>query len=991
MTQGQFLGQNDFDPSVSIGNEAQSCLNVETSLNGSALRKRDGYTRIGSLPVSTSPATGATSFIDTSGNKQQVVCSDHYCSKSTNGGGFTTFLSTAGGSCMPTRWSFAQNLGNLYGANDCHDAVFQYNGTTFISLSTGAPLGSLLEATKDRLVISGVAATPSSVYYSQSGVFNNFITGILSASAYTDPIGANGDQVRALKYALGRLFIFKTNSITTCILGDQYTSKCYPVSNTIGTIDPNSVVEVPAYSAAGDSSGSGALLFRGSDNNFWRLDGGGLTPISKKILNLVKSQNSGSTQSNTQTGKTAWDAGTQFPTGSWNTTSAQPGVRNSSITFADNTTSKFQAGQQFYNIDSTTTANAIQLTSTTVQDNFSNNIVAGRLAWDQTGSPNAWSHGGTCHNISGQKCIRTYNGGDTVTVWPATQDTAGNFTLTTSSLAVSSGSLSFSWYTYGSGANANTCINSAGLSSFIYPASCWSVRLMSSAGSYYALEMIETAYNTNPHVLQVVKYVSPSTTTLTTYNYTLNNSNPGDKFTLEISTDSRFFVRVNDVYVASTTADATISPISKLNLVAFGQRASAFGSEVGYTINEFTSFYFFDYSSSGTFVSKIFDTQFSTPTFGPLSSTFSITMNNIESQTDFYIYTSTSPNNDLWAAKVASSDTVKIGISGKLARYVKYEADLYTKISTKTPNISAVGLSAATTGQLVTQCISPGSAISAWGQLSCGTSLGGNGSVVFYATSAVSCAALPATPPKSWAGGAQTNNATLGIATSSSVYIGFESLLGSATDYAQINTCTLNWQNGSATPPTWGTYDPFLNSVYWNIAINNSATANRVLKYDMNLNQWFPFGLNATALYRDSNFNSIYFGESASGFWNQYGGGVTSDNGSNINAFWISRDFGNSTYPFVDNTYTRISMVGKNEPSGSVNVTYEFNNGSTGTYTMSVSTTSTWNYVHMNQALLQASPFQFININVGNNSTTPFEIDAMAIDFTSFGWQPQNP
>src|SRR5579872_5875271 len=100
-----FGGLDDSDPTVALPNSsAQSALNVESSLLGDAIKKRPGYVNVASLTVGTSPVTGSFYFIDTSGNQQTVVCQDHNCATSTNGAAFSVFLSTAGGSCMPTRW-----------------------------------------------------------------------------------------------------------------------------------------------------------------------------------------------------------------------------------------------------------------------------------------------------------------------------------------------------------------------------------------------------------------------------------------------------------------------------------------------------------------------------------------------------------------------------------------------------------------------------------------------------------------------------------------------------------------------------------------------------------------------------------------------------------------------------------------------------------------------------------------------------------------------
>ena len=938
-----FGGLDDTNPPSELASpEAQDALNVESSLDGNAILKRSGFQRNFSLSITTSPVSGSFSFIDVNGNRQDIVCQDHNCAKSTNGSGFTVFLSTAGGACMPKRWQFVQINGKAYGANDCRDTILQYDGTTLLSPLT-MPAGAVLELTKDRLVVSDVAANPNGVYYSQSGTYTNYTTGINSVDPYIDSIGSPGDRVSALKYTLGRLYIFKTTSITTCILGDQYNSKCFPVSNTIGTNDPLALVEVP-----------GALYFRGNDRNYWRLDDSGLFLVSKRISKFVAAQTSGSVQNNTQTSQTDWQNGTQTPAASWNTSTTPGSIFPSSVTVYDNTTAAFSSGT-LTNI-STTDISGLSLTSATVQDNWSNNLVAGRLNW--TATPN-WA-------ISSNRVFCTQNdlsSGRQIDEW-----------ISTSSVTISSGSWKFNHFWTSQG--TSMC---AGISQ-----ECFEFRFTETAGgNYYAVYLAEDDTNGPPEVNAVIgikKVVGVSTVTFSQVQMGYAG-NIDHSWNISRSTDGRISIQVDGVFISSTPADSSVGSPSGVKYLCSSQNSPT--PVGGFRFhNELSSFYSYLYSPSGTAQSRIFDTAFSTPTWGPFGSTFTV-QQNVEGQVNFYTQVSTSPNSDMWDAKVASSDTLRIASAQK--RYIRYEADLVTFLSTKTPTVTGVSLAAATTGQFRTQCISPGSQISSWGLLSCAQTLAGSGSLVYYATSAVSCGALPATSPNAWT--SVGNNATLGIGVSSSVYIGFASLLGSSTDQAQVDACTLYWNNGVLAPPVWGAYDSTKNGIYWTSAINNSSTNNRVLKYDLNLDQWYPFDLQANAIRQI--LGTIYFGDSTGGYWNSYGG-VTSDNGAAINAYWKSKDVMGMS-PFVDSNFNQISMVTKNQSAGNLTMTYTMANGATGNYSVSLSTGAAAVYVHANAKLPLMSPQQFMNVKFGNNSVVPFEVDALRIDYSSLPWKSANP
>jgi len=924
----QFLGVNQNDPSVSIGNEAQDALNVESSLNGTALIKRSGYSRIASLTISTSNPTGAYSFVDTSGDKVQIVCQDHNCSKSINNAGFAVFLSTAGGTCMPTRWQFASIGGFVYAVNDCHDIPWRYDGTTRTPLPT-APLGSIIEATKDRLVISGMTADPSQVAYSQSGTPTNFTTGLNSADPYTDEMGAQGDAVRALKNALGRLYIFKTSSISSCILGDQYTSKCFLVSNSVGTSDPLSVVEVP-----------GALLFRGSDGNYWSLDQTGINIISKKLSGLVASQNGGSTQSNTQTSQADWQAGTQYGAGAWNTYSAAGSVFPTSTTFSSlgvNTT-------DWSMVDVDTTLASVSQYVSNIDGNTLDSI---------------WTvRSGTISVQSNTIVANTDNSGTTASASTPNSISTGIWSFGFQSTATASGDFEY-----------------------------WIVAQDTRTDQYtsgYALRMLQGSSAVDMVKISGGGPPSNGGTVTTIFSKSTISPYDGNYHTILVSLSTNGFAEsfLDGAFLSSGTD--TAGPI---------------------VTSHFTNFKFSGYPAGSVHASHLklngfypnqesiaYNAAFSTPTWGVYGVNLtSATASSVTFRTQIAT-AATGP----YGAFTSQTNGSVLSVSVTTAPYLRNSLVIAAPTSSFTPSISSWTLLSASTGQFVTQCIQPGTGITSWGQISCSQTTSGNGSLVFYATSAATCAGLPTVPPLTAAGAtqlgwtSQTNNSTLSISTNAAVFVAFRSLLTAATDQAQIDACTLYWNNGTASQPSWGTFDPVKNAVYWTASINNSATSNRILKYDLNLNEWYPFGISATALFRDANQNALYFGDSTGGFWNKLGG-VNSDNGSAINAYWISRDFGDQGNPFVDNNFNRISLVTKNQVSGNMTVAYSLSNAQSGSYSVSLSTNSGTTYVHSNAMLPQLSPAQFMNINLGNNSTNGFEVDALMLEYSAWPWSEQNP
>ena len=943
----RFLGLNDSDPSATIQNEAQDALNVETSPSGAALQKRRGFARSFSLTIATSPISGSYSFIDPNGNRQDIVCHDAFCAKSTNGASFSNFLSSAGVSgARVKRWSFVDLNGSLYGANDKRDPILKYDGTT-LSYPAGMPQGAVLELTRDRLVVSDIASTPNDVRYSQSGNFTSFTNGTNAVDPYTDSMGSTGDRVTGLKYSMGRLFIFKSSSINSCIVKDQYTSYCFPVSNSIGTEDHNSIIEIP-----------GAILFKAQDRNYWRLDESGLTLLSQKIGTLVRNQNAGSVQSNTQTSQADWEATVQTPGGTWDSASVAGSMIPSSFTLINQSTAQFYGG----------TLSSAGFTTSSIQfgavpSAYSLNYVPTVLPPSATPAWSDDTNGGACTSQAVSASTLTYAVANSLgAALCGSGVCAGahfqpSFNLTRNNLLLvrAAGELN--------------AVSGAAHAAFGFS------NTPTSAGEQTDIAVVRLGTGSVTYFIRGASYDIGEAITPNTFS----------TYTILITSYSvaRFWrngvFRASGTFSASPVIDGFWMGTERLGVVASGGfklyvTSYAYASNVADPGSV-------DIPTISTFTSAIFDATFTTPTAGPFTST--VTTPGASTLT-YWVRSSTS-SNALDMNNVSYTGVTPPANHLLTNRYWQYKLNLARDDYQYGPSISGVSLAGATTGEFRTQCISAGNPTTAWGLLNCGTTLVGNGSIVFYATSAVTCAALPGTRPSAWT--SVTNNTTLTVGVSSAVYIGYRSLLGSSTDQAQVDACTLYWTNGVAAPPAWGTYDSVKNAAFWTTAINNSETNNRVLKYDLNLNQWFPWSLQANAI--RSIRSTLYFGDSTGGFWNTFGG-VDADSGTAINAYWVSKDFGGGT-PFQEKTFQRISLIAKNQVTGNMTVTYTPSDGVANSYTVSLATDSDRTYVRANRSLGLLSPHQFMRVKLGNNSGTYFEVDGMGIDFFAAPWRPVNP
>jgi hypothetical protein len=264
------------------------------------------------------------------------------------------------------------------------------------------------------------------------------------------------------------------------------------------------------------------------------------------------------------------------------------------------------------------------------------------------------------------------------------------------------------------------------------------------------------------------------------------------------------------------------------------------------------------------------------------------------------------------------------------------------------------------------------------------------GNIVYYATSAVSCATLPvSTAPVNAQGAAQagwvqqTNNATVTIATNSAVFVGWRSLLGSTTDQAQVDACVLSWNEGTPAQPSWAVYDSIKNAVYWTATVDGASATNRLLKYDRNLSHWYPFDIAGQAP-RMIN-NGLYFGGASAGTWNLYGLS-DADGGAAINAYYTTKDIGGES-PFLEKDFKTLSIMSRNSGSGTMTGTWTNSIGNTGNYTISLSTGAGISYARSNFNLPKKSPQNFMRVRFGNDNSTPFEVLGIGLTWQTLPWR----
>src|SRR6185436_12501983 len=92
---GPFSGLNNQDNSATIpADKAQDLLNVDLSLGGRSVLKREGYGLANALSITTSPVHGTYIFFDATGNDVALSFNDTRMTASINGGAITVLFSS---------------------------------------------------------------------------------------------------------------------------------------------------------------------------------------------------------------------------------------------------------------------------------------------------------------------------------------------------------------------------------------------------------------------------------------------------------------------------------------------------------------------------------------------------------------------------------------------------------------------------------------------------------------------------------------------------------------------------------------------------------------------------------------------------------------------------------------------------------------------------------------------------------------------------------
>lgn len=252
---------------------AQDELNVNITPGGKSVQKGAGYGLYKTLYSSNLQGIhGGSHFFDATGNDVQVWGSSTSLYGIVADAAPAQLVSSA---TLNATWDCADTQGFGYCVDSSRDALIKTNGATITWYSS--VLGTMVEATPDRLVVAGVSGNTNTLYISGSNAFTTFTAGPLPSDPFTEPIASPGSKLTHTRWGCGKLLWWKDQSFGWFAFDDQYSAQVKIVSDTIGTFDNTSAIDP-----------GGNVWFRGQDGHIWEYDCSGLIKQSIEITPQIQ-------------------------------------------------------------------------------------------------------------------------------------------------------------------------------------------------------------------------------------------------------------------------------------------------------------------------------------------------------------------------------------------------------------------------------------------------------------------------------------------------------------------------------------------------------------------------------------------------------------------------------------------------------------------------------------------------------------------------------
>jgi hypothetical protein len=489
------------------------------------------------------------------------------------------------------------------------------------------------------------------------------------------------------------------------------------------------------------------------------------------------------------------------------------------------------------------------------------------------------------------------------------------------------GAWTFDWYPFvnGTGTSYGTCTPGS------ISATCIEYYFMANGAtsgpwSGYGIS-VNSPTGSNPYTATLFKSLVGVRTSLgNSYSFNIPTSFPAviSTFTVTRTPGGYMNVTINGVQAISALDNTGIAENAVYTGVYLGGTALPAASQVGLNVLYSAGLNGF---GSGSIVSRIYDTGQAAPLSGVLSSSYTLqgvtTGAAPETEIDFYLRSSTSPNNDDWTAWQASSNAV---LSTLPRRYQQYEALFTSRIASATVQLQSVSLPDVTTGYYYSKVNFVGPLITSWLQF--GVTEANPGTYGYSVRESTNPADLGANGTgKAWT--TQTANQNVNLAVSTPTYAQFRldsTVLTSnpqgASAAEPITAIFLRWDQGANIPTTSDTLE---RRYYICVAISTSATAADTCLIRQKTGKWVQWNnggtIGAMGLYNNQMVAAD--GGKTSNVWYIMQPGVYQDDGNAISADWISEDY---TEDLIFNTKILHEMWVDATPiqASSVTVSYQY-------------------------------------------------------------------
>lgn len=899
-------------------NESPDLQNVVLDENGGVSR-REGSSKINpaALGDGASDVNAVYQLEQSGGNKYCVSFSSTSGYYSTDGCATNTvFVSTLTRNSDVNCDAYGDKL---YCVNNQYN--FSFNGVNDVQFTAAPSDLNYIRVFHNRCFGAGKDTNPSRLYWSALGNCDSWTT----STDFVDLDAEDGDVITGIGLDLfNRLVVYKKFSSYYVQFDNANPSgrKLINISRSTGAKNHRAIANFDNkqfFLSVGPNGGQPGVYV--TDGLLIQED----TAKLRGSLDELRSFASNTGRFTLDT-RADWDSGTFDPYAM--STSRDSGFIQSTYTVRELTTSADWSLGSMTRLSTTAVSGSLSLTSTTYSD-WHTDTVAGRLSW----TPN---NSGDWFAITDG--VRTNGTGNA--------ELGAN--ITTTQVKLTSGAWSWSHYSYSN----QTITDCAAGNSW----DCFQFRFIeNSGGDYYAV------VQDHNNKASIIKRVSSTTTvlarTLAPYTYATSTAH---SWRVERTPSGVMVLLIDGVFVASTTADTSITSSARVRIAASG---ITLGGSTLY--QNFYDFYAVQFSSSGWFDTPIFDMSISTPIGGPFTSTG--TVNSSEAQINYKIRQSTSPNNDMWTNWVASSDTLRVQMG---LRYQQAHVDFYTFSSTKSPHLDAMGVSAASSGTWRSPELFLSNGINSWVAFRPETTITGSGAAITYTVQIAT-----------YAGGAASTGTVVvtagnSIAHSTGAYVIVRATFTvfSASETAKIDAIAFTWVEGSDIRST--TMAVYRNRLH--LCGQSAAGPVNDVCYVRDLKgSWVRWvGINARHLNTvGQNFVAGSSSETGGGFmYKLYD--TDSDNGGAISSYWESKDLilGN-----IQNrkSIDRLYVLGSNDAT-TLTTTVKGDSGLQSTsFSLNLSTGAAFRVV---QKPLSATPIN------GNTFRVRFENNAASKPWSIFGF-----